>query len=110
MAKLINLNMENCNVQAKKVVEHINNWKLEFFLKSRVNSTYDFKENDDENIRWTFKNAKKIQFIIKNLTTELEDIIKKEVKKENCSCKITKRIKEEDYLMVIKEKSLCVIS
>jgi len=110
MDKLINLNMEYYNIQANKVVEHINNWKIEFYLKPRKSLSYSFIPNNDENIRWTFKNANKIEFIIKNLTTELEDLLKKEVKKENCSCKITKRKKEQDYLMIIKEKSLCVIS
>lgn len=102
--------MENTNLQANKVVEHIKNWKLEFFLSPRRNTFYSFIPNDDENIRWTFKNSKKIEFIIKNLTIELENILINEVNKQNCYCKITKRIKEKDYLIVIKQKSLCVIS
>ena len=102
--------MESVNVQAKKVIEHVYNWKFEYYLKPREYTIYTFNANDDENIRWVLKNGKKIQFIIKNLTTELNDTIKKEVGKVNCSCKITKRKKEDDYLMVIKESSLCVIS
>lgn len=101
--------MEN-NLQANKVVEHIKNWKLEFYLSPRRNTFYTFIPNNNSNVRWIFKNEKKIEFIIKNLTTELENILINEVNKENCYCKITKRIKEDDYLMVVKEKFLCVIS
>ena len=42
MDKLINLNMEYYNIQANKVVEHINNWKIEFYLKPRKSLSYSF--------------------------------------------------------------------
>lgn len=111
MAKF-KLRMEPVVIQVKNIIEYINNWKIEFYLKPRRNKIYTFKQNDNdnENIRWVFKNEKRIEFIIKNLTTELKDTIKKQVEKEHCSCKFTQRKIEEDYLMIVTEKSLCVIS
>ena len=72
-----NINLDNKNPHITKVIQHINFWKHEFFLKPKnYNYSYKIIPNDDDYIRWNFKNSKKIEFYIKcNLTAELKSLL-----------------------------------
>lgn len=104
--------MNTDEIQVKKIIEHVDNWKTLFNIKTRKYLIYTFIPNEDSNVFWGFQNSNKIEFIIKKLTVELKNAIQKELKKNSCSCKFVKMQKYDDYeyKLIVKEKSVCVIS
>lgn len=114
MNESTNLKTEQEIIHVKRIIENVKFWRFDYYLIPRVHIQPFFSKNDDVNVRWVFKNANRIEFIIKNFSPELKKYIKEELSKDGCSGKFIKKKKNKNedfqYMLIVKEKNLCVIS
>lgn len=105
-----NYQIKSNNSHIERILYYIENWKHEFFLNSRSGIPPPLIKNDDDKINWILKNPKKIEFTINYLTPSLQRDIKKALKK-NYSVIIKPNIKKENqHILIIRQKESCVIS
>lgn len=103
-----NLKLESSYIHIKRILDIIEDWKHEYYLPNRRSLKYEPIVNDNEFVKWSHKNPKRVEFIIKNYSPEFKKLIIHELDKDNCTVKFI-RISDAEYKFIVKEKSTCTI-
>ena len=96
------------NLYIKYIIQNIEDWKREFYLTNKNSLQYKSQEINNSIVRWSYKNSKKIEFIVKNYSDKLKKVILKELDKIDYSAKFVPITKDE-YIIIVKMKTSCTI-
>ena len=102
------LNIDSCHIHINYILQNIEKWKREFNLVKKYEVHNNPLTNNNSIVSWSYKNSKKIEFIIKNNSYKLKRAIVQELEKSDYSAKFVPITKDE-YIIIVKMKNSCTI-
>jgi hypothetical protein len=97
------LKIDYNNLYIKYIIQNIEDWKREYYLTNKYSLQYKSLEIKNSIVRWSYKNPKKIEFIIKNYSDKLKKTILQKLDKNDYSVKFVPITKDE-YIIIVKMK------
>lgn len=90
-------------VYIKRILHFVDDWKFDFFLTNKQKLRHKKLQNDNDIVRWTYKNPERLELVIKNYSQELKKMLIQELNNVNCGVKFFPLNKDE-YKVVIRLK------